>query len=134
MDGKTILRFVRFLAVGGLGAVAYVLFSYLLTLAGTRPWIASVVVYSCLIPIVYVAHRRFVFESERAHTTAFPRYVAIQLLSLSLSVVVPWAFEAYGIHPVIAFLSVAIGAALTSYVLQSRWAFAQDRQGPDSDR
>jgi putative flippase GtrA len=122
------IRFLKFLAVGGSGAVGYILGSYILTVMGMRAWIASFVVYVCLISIVYFVQRKFVFESGVVHSKSFPRYVAVQLIGLFLSAVLPFFMETIGINPLVSFVSVAFVAACASYVLQLRWVFRDDRQ------
>lgn len=122
---KIVLRFVKFLFVGGFGASCYVAGSYILTTAGMRAWIASFIVYASLIPVMYLLQKRFVFGSAGPHSKSFPRYLIIQLIGLILSVALPFSFNMFNISPTIAFVCVVFFVTLTNYALQSRWAFSK---------
>jgi putative flippase GtrA len=116
---------VKFLFAGGFGAASYVVGSYLLTAIGMEAWIASVVVYASLIPVVYYIQRRFVFESTRSHISSFPRYLMIQLFGLGLSAALPFVLGLLNIHPIISFVCVVVLITFANYALQLRWVFSR---------
>jgi putative flippase GtrA len=120
---KNLLRYFRFFLVGSLGACSYVVGSYILTSNGMKAWIASFIVYVCLVPIVYFTQRSFVFRSNTSHSKSFLRYLIIQMMGLGMSVVLPFHLSSIGVHPIVSFLSVALFNMFVSYALQSRWAF-----------
>lgn len=114
---------VKYMAVGGFGAVSYVVFSYIITNSGVRPWVSSFMVYCCLIPIIYLMQKIFVFRSHDSHRSAFPKYLFVQSLALFLSAALPFTFELLGIKPEMSFIVVVLFITIVNYVLQSRWAF-----------
>ncbi len=127
-DGRG-FQFIKFLAVGGFGAFGYIFLSSLISNFDLEPWTSSFIGYSCMIPVVYLMQRVFVFQSENSKVKSFIRYLAIQFLGLLLSVVLPYLLNFLNVLPIISFLTVSLLAALASYFLQLRWAFA-DAQKP----
>jgi len=128
---KTLLRLFRFLLVGGFGACCYIVGSYVLTTNGMEAWIASFIVYVCLVPIVYFIQRRIVFESNISHSKSFPRYLIIQLIGIELSVVMPFLLVKLNISPIISFFCVALLISVTNYALQLRWAFSRNSKNEE---
>ena len=125
------LHLIKYVAVGGFGAVSYVVFSYIITNSGVRPWVSSLMVYSCLIPIIYLMQKVFVFCSQDSHRSAFPKYLFVQSLALFLSAALPFGFELLGVEPEISFIVVVLFITMINYVLQSRWAFKKKRPKED---
>lgn len=117
------LRFLKFLAAGGFGSLSYVVFSYLFTSLGVRAWIASTVVYCCLIPLIYSIQKWFVFQSRNSHLSSFPKYFLIQLSGLFLSAAIPFALSSLNSNPAYSFIIVILCITPLNYFLQSRWAF-----------
>ena len=117
------LRLPKFLVVGGFGAFCYFIFSFLLTFIGLRPWIASSIVYICLIPIIYSIQKKFVFESDEGHLKSFSRYLAIQFIGIGLSGFMPFVLDEFGFDPMFSFVCVTLLIAFISYMLQMSWAF-----------
>lgn len=120
-------RIVRFLLVGGSGALGYVALSYLFFVLGLSQWVASSTAYLCLIPVVFLLQKHFVFQSNASGGRSFFRYVAIQAVSVLISAVIPALTARVGLHPLASYLLVAVSAASVSYLLQLRWAFAADQ-------
>ena len=120
-------RLSKFLLVGGVGAVAYIIGSTLLTFLGFDSWASSVTTYICLTPIIYSIQKKFVFKSNLTHGKSFPRYLAIQCIGISFAVVLPYVLGKFAIDPVISFICVVLLTALTNYSLQLIWAFGMDK-------
>lgn len=115
----------RFIIVGAAGAGAYVILSSVLHVLGLPAWIASLASYLFLLPTVYLAQRNITFESSGSHLSSFPKYVAIQIVGLTLSAVVPYQLEQSNQVPAtLAFGLAAIVIALVNFVLVKYWAFA----------
>jgi putative flippase GtrA len=121
----TSLRFFKFLLAGGLGATCYIVGSSILTFVGVDAWIASTIVYSCLVPIIYLIQKKFVFESVESHSRSFPRYLTIQLVGIGLSASIPFLLDKLKISQTISFVCVVLLITFTNYVLQLRWAFTK---------
>lgn len=124
MSDMHLSQFSRFLAVGAFGAACYVVGSYTLTIAGLDAWLSSCIVYTCLIPIIYLIQKSFAFKSNLSHAKSFPRYVVIQLIGICISTILPYIFSLLGIGPAASFLVVAVVITFTNYLLQLNWSFA----------
>jgi putative flippase GtrA len=117
-------RMVKFLVTGGLGAACYLLLSIVLTMLGVVTWIASLMVYGTLVPLIYIMQKKFVFESDTPHSVAFPKYLAIQILGISVSGLLPFILGGFSVAPGTSFVAVVAFITVTNYILQSRWAFS----------
>jgi putative flippase GtrA len=120
-------QIVKFFLTGGFGAGGYVIGSFALTNVGIKPWIASFVVYASFIPIIYLMQKKIVFESDRAHSESFPRYLTISLIGLGLSATLPLLFVNIDINPAISFIIVILFISLTNYFLQLYWVFSANK-------
>jgi len=115
-----------FLAVGAAGAGAYVALSTAFNAAGAAAWIASIAAYATTIPAVYLAQRNFTFQSRAPHLSSFPKYVASQLLGLTLAGILPYVVaQGIGLPPVVAFALVAVTIAAVNLFVLRFWAFAE---------
>lgn len=113
-----------FLAVGTLGAGLYVAFAAGLHRLGLATVPASAMGYGLCIPIVYLAQHSLAFRSDASHRSAFPRYVAVQMLGLSLAALLPAFFErGLGLPPAAVFAGVAVTTPACSFLLLRFWAF-----------
>lgn len=125
---KNSLRIFRFLLTGGFGAGLYIVGSFILTTNGMEAWIASFIVYACLVPVVYFIQKQFVFESGKSDSKSFPRYLVIQVIGLGLSAILPFLLAKINVSPIISFFFLALVISITNYVLQLRWAFSIDNK------
>lgn len=117
-----------FLAVGGTGALGFLLVSSAAVTAfqSIPAWLVSALCYAGFIVPVYLLHRRFSFQSQARHLRALPRYVTVQLCNLALATL--FSFVAYGVVglPTLAAATVVtvLTAGISFFVLRS-WAFAE---------
>jgi putative flippase GtrA len=128
MNGRSLfLRFrslSTFFIVGIAGAFAYVILSSVLTTIIGLAYIASIISYCVLIPIVYSAQRTFTFRSVANHRVVFPKYVATQLIGLSISGVLPYILRGIAQKsPIVVFVLVAMVVPIANFVLLRFWAF-----------
>ncbi|SEQ07229.1 GtrA-like protein [Devosia sp. YR412] len=129
-DAPLLAGLIAFLAVGGAGAVAFVLLSTVMIWlnSGAAEWLVNSACYAVLIVPVYLLHRRFSFQSDASHRQALPRYMAVQGMAVLLT-----ALFSYVIHGVFAFpthLSSVLVIGLTSgvnFMVLRGWAFARAR-------
>lgn len=119
-------QLVAFVAIGAAGAAGFVALSSLANqMTGAESWLVNALCYGLLIGPVYLAHRRFSFQSELPHSHALPRYIGVQLMAVAL--VMLFSFVVYAIlgmtSAVAATLVIALTAGLNFVVLRG-WAFA----------
>ncbi|QQR39826.1 GtrA family protein [Devosia rhizoryzae] len=117
---------VSFIAIGGGGALAFVLSSSLLIalLPWVDAWLVSSWCYAGFILPIYLLHRRFSFRSEAAHRDALPRYFAVQVLALVLASLFGQLF--HGVLGLPSLPAALLIVGLTSglnFVILKLWAF-----------
>ncbi|WP_417308238.1 methyltransferase domain-containing protein [Devosia sp.] len=125
-------RLLAFLAVGGTATLLYVILtSAVIGLkTGVPDWLLGAVCYALFIVPTYLAQRRLSFRSDARHQVAFPRYAAVQAVSLVLVAVLSFVFYSIlGIAPPLGALIVAGLAAGASFVLLQFWAFSSAPRG-----
>ena len=116
---------VTFTGVGVAGAAAYVALSTLLVTLGIAAWVASLVSYAVLIPVIYLAQRNFTFRSRVQHRSSFPKYFATQLLGLALAGVVPFFVVEDGrSSAILAFVLVVFLVPALTFILLRFWTFS----------
>lgn len=127
-QSQALLQLLSFLAVGGAGALSFTLVSTIAIAALSQypAWIVSACCYAAHIVPVYLLHRRFAFQATTtAHTTALPRYVAVQLCGIALAALFSWI--AYGVIGMPSILAALLVTGLTSgvnFVVLRLWAFS----------
>lgn len=127
--GGTIRKLVKFVWIGGLGAVLYSIMSTAAVWLGGDPQLSSLLSYSLLIPLIYGLQSRFSFASAAVHRTAFPRYVAVQAMALVLSFVLPRFIQSVqGTANAISFIVIAIIIGVLNFLALLLWAFATSRK------
>ena len=120
-------QLLSFIIVGALGALGFVALSSL-TIGlqfGAPSWIVSAGCYALMIMPVYLAHRRFSFQSEAPHRHALPRYVGVQLCGITLASL--FSFFCYGVLGMPTLFASLLVIGLTSgvnFVVLRLWAFA----------
>lgn len=123
-------QLAAFVAIGAAGAAGFVALSSLASLVtGAESSLVNALCYAALIGPVYLAHRRFSFQSELPHRRALPRYIGVQVMAMAL--IMLFSFVVYGIMGMTSVVAATLVIALTSglnFVVLRFWAFAQ--QGP----
>jgi putative flippase GtrA len=125
-ERSPLAEIAAFIMVGGSGAVAFVLLSTFVVGApwGPPKWLGSVFCYAVLILPVYLAHRRFTFDSDAPHRQALPRYAGVQMASLFLASL--FSYVVYGVLQLPTLPASLIVTGLTSavsFLILKLWAF-----------
>jgi putative flippase GtrA len=133
-DAATIRRLVRFTAVGLLAMAAYAVIVTALTVAGLRPaWLASGLAYALAAVWSYVGHRRFSFRSGAPHSVSGPRFALVTVTGQGLAVAIPALMtDLAGLPQLAATLAVCVVCPAASFLLNSRYVFADVRPAPDA--
>lgn len=124
-------QLVAFLAIGAAGAAGFVALSSIVSgIAGVQSWTINALCYAGLIGPVYLAHRRFSFQSDVPHLQALPRYICVQLLALSLVSLFSAVVYAIFAMPSVAAATLVIGlTSALNFVVLRGWAFAHQAPG-----
>lgn len=123
MIGK-IPSIVRFVVVGGAGALAFVAMATFLTWLGMQVWLAGALSYLVLVPPIYLAQHRVTFSSTTQHRHSLPRYAVVQVIGFMLAWALPLLTDRI-LPPPACFFLVAVCGALLSFALQKLWVFDQ---------
>lgn len=118
-------RVARFLLVGGLSTLAHYLVLGLLVegqVAGVLP--ATAAGYGVGALVNYLLNRRYTFRSDRAHSAAVPRFVAVWLAGLLATVLLMglWV-QGLGWHWLPAQALTTVLVLVLNYLGHARFAF-----------
>lgn len=125
---------IRFLLVGGASAFCYFLLTWVLQREfGMWAAPASGLAYVVTFGGTYILQKQYTFQSSVAHKRALPRYAFAQITSFFLTMIVVHAGTTYFKPKSTIFISLCatVFAACTSYLLSSRWAFANAEKDPE---
>lgn len=118
---------VSFLVIGTVAALAFIMVSSFAVGLGTRlpDWLVSALCYAAFVIPVYLAHRRFSFQSEARHAVAFPRYLMVQLSAICLVALFSHlCYTVLGIETGLASVVVLGLTAGVNFLVLRLWAFA----------
>lgn len=124
-------RLARFALVGAGANVLLFVLSYLFRTLGVPAFAAAAGGYAIAFVAAYVAQRCWTFASTASHSRLFPRYLAAQIICAALSGLVGHvSAELLALSPFWMSAAVTAIAGLTSYLLSSRWVFADEIERP----
>jgi putative flippase GtrA len=113
-----------FLVVGGFCASFYIGLAEVVHSSGLTPTAASVLAYVVCIPLGYLGHRAFTFQSTRSHRHAGLAYPAVQVIALTIAAAVTFvSTHIFRLPATATFFLAALAAASASYFLQKNWVF-----------
>lgn len=123
-----ILRFIRFVLVGGLASFSYAIFALVfITWLGADQVVASVVAYISAIPVSFFGQKFFTFKSGGAAGIEFLRFLPVQganlLLAASITAIFAHVLSAdpiYGIAAVMVIIPLFTYAAMSIVVFRAR--------------
>lgn len=118
-------QFGRFLFVGGFAtAVHYVILIFLVNGWGADAVAGSTAGFIVSATFNYLLNRRFTFNSEREHSTAFPRFIAVALGGLAINATVVWLLGSVaGFHYLFAQVVATLMALSWNFVCNRIWTF-----------
>lgn len=120
-------RFIRFVIVGGLSSLLYVLIViFMVEVAALSDSVAVVVAYLCATPLNYVLHRKVTFRSQGQVRKEIPRFLFIHGCNILLSLGGMEAATAYlGFPYWVGALSAAVIIPISSFILMQIWVFVE---------
>lgn len=133
--GAEFRRLFIFCVVGATLAVIYFFVAYAISSFGSlRPPVASGLAYFSMIPIAYLLHRVFTFQSKGQHKSALPRFVATSIIGFALSLLIPYlAVSALDSPAWLAYLAVCVIVPAFNFASMRIWVFvasARDHTAP----
>ena len=121
--------FIKYVAVGAAGAIAYVILTLTIAGLGIGATISSFASYAALIPVVYLAQHRAAFRSQNRHVSCFPKYLVTQFLGLTLSGLVPYlVVQKGGSPPILAYIIVVSVVTTVNFFILKFWVFTLDEK------
>ncbi|TAH43874.1 MAG: GtrA family protein [Betaproteobacteria bacterium] len=122
-----LVRFIRFAAVGAVGTLAH--YALLLTLVegfGASPLAGATAGFVLGAIVNYTLSRLLVFDTDRAHVEALPRFFAVATIGLAWTALLMKLFvDVLGLHYLVAQLVTTALLLLWHYAGNAVWTFRQ---------
>lgn len=124
-----LVRFVRFAAVGLVGTVAhYALLVALVEGGGVKPLPGSIAGFLLGALVNYTFSRRFVFDSDRSHVQALPRFMAVAGMGLCWNALLMYLLaDRIGLHYLLAQMLTTGLLLCWHYVGNAVWTFGRGK-------
>lgn len=124
-NSETAQTLLRFVIVGGLSTLTYLLVSIgLVKAAGARPSIASILAILCGFVVSYVGHHQFTFRMTGRHAVHLPRFGAMQAtIFFVLGSLSTFILEHHLADPTLTSLGIAAVWPPISFVVSRLWVF-----------
>lgn len=117
---------VRFVIAGVLTNIVYAVVLLLVRSLGADWWLAGTAAYLISLVANYGLQRHFTFRSVDSNTVNGWKYLVAQGLCLAINaLVVDLVAGRLGLHPLIAQGCSVLATLAISYLLMSRWVFAE---------
>jgi putative flippase GtrA len=123
-------RVIRY-GIAGVAAAAlqFSVLTACVELAGLRPFVATAIATCVVIVFSYFVNRRWIFETNRSHTSAFTRFVAASAFSLALNTGLMYLIvDVIGWHYWAGFAISAVIAPVTNFIINQKWAFRNENR------
>lgn len=123
-----------FVAVGAGGAAFYFFVAWAMHHMGLPPTPSSTIAYALSVFPTYFGQRWFTFGSSQPHSVALIRYLATQVIGLTVAGATTYvASSALGLPALGAFVWAGGLAASVTYFIQRGWVFPSVQKGANSD-
>ncbi len=125
-----LLRFARFIAVGGANTVLTFAVFVLLTGAGMVPMVSTVLAFVVGAVNSYLLNRRWTFDHAHGGLSIGARYAVVQVCGLGLNAAgVAFAVSAAGLAPTAGELVILPLVTASTFLLSRGWVFRAPRAG-----
>jgi putative flippase GtrA len=125
-------QFVRFALVGGFATTLH--YAILVVLVEGLRWppvAATSVGFAVSALGNYLLNRRFTFRSQRRHVEAAPRFAVVAVVGFFINAGVVWlAFDAAGLHYLVAQVLATLATLGWTFVGNRHWTFDHATPGP----
>lgn len=120
-----VVRFIRFAAVGAIGTLAhYALLLVMVEVLGTSPLAGAAAGFVLGAVVNYALSRMLVFDSDRTHVEALPRFFAVATIGLAWTAVLMKLFvDVLGLHYLVAQIITTALLLLWHYAGNALWTF-----------
>ena len=120
-----------FVFVGGSAALGYFVLACTLKYFGMAATMASAIAYLSFVPISYLGHRKFTFNSAGNAAVELPKFLVVAFLGIATGVLVPHLVtDVSGLPAWIGFALVCAVVPIVSYVSLRIWVFRQRQSEP----
>lgn len=120
-------RFLRFVIVGGLSSLLYVVFViFFVEVASLSDLTSVIVAYLCATPLNYIMHRKVTFRSRGQVRRELPRFLFIHTCNIGLSLGgMQAATTLLGFPYWVGAFSAAVIIPISSFILMQIWVFVE---------
>lgn len=128
MNTRTdLIRFLRFAAVGAVGTIAhYALLLVMVEVLGASPLAGAATGFMLGAAVNYSLSRLLVFDSDRTHVEAIPRFLLVAAIGLALTALLMTLFvDLFGLHYLLAQLVTTALLLLWHYAGNALWTFSR---------
>jgi putative flippase GtrA len=118
-------HFLRYITAGSMAvSVQFALLTVCVEMAGILPTMSSAIGYICGASTNYVLQYYFTFRATGQHLRTFLIYVAVNLFTLCINLVIFWLLtNAFGIWYVISQAVAVCVVVFVNFYIHRRWTF-----------
>jgi putative flippase GtrA len=127
---QSVLRFLRFVAAGGIATLVTFVCSYAFLNLGAQPWISNLSAFAIAFVVGYTLQRFWTFGARHAHGRALPRYLILQIGVALLTALVGQVGGHFGAPHIVIALGSAIFSGGLCFAGTSLWVFADSAAEP----
>jgi putative flippase GtrA len=123
------LRVFRFVISGAIAATQYSLMLAMLVHCGLSHWLAGIISYVSAMPISFLLHKFFTFESRAKPAKELPRFLATSGIGAALASLLPHLLsQSTRLSITEIGLVTSLVTPTATYALMSIWVFKQASQ------
>ena len=114
----------RFLLIGVVATCLYTVVALCLSASGLSVALASLAAYLIAAPFSYVGHKYFTFGSDRAHRFEAPRFIAVTVVGITVSLVMPAIMSGrLGLPVQVSIVLTSLLIPIANYLVLRGWVF-----------
>ena len=122
---------LRFCITGLTTAVIYLTICYLLVkISKTSAEIAGFIGFVAILPINYLLHKLWSFESKRFHRETAPKFLVVIVLGIIINSTAIHIFVTFGLHFLIAQVFAMSVVIIWNFGMFKWWVFPQNSSAP----
>jgi putative flippase GtrA len=122
----TLAQFLRFAAGGAVGTACHYVTLVLWVEAFGGAVVTGTLAGFCAGALVnYLIARRFVFDSDRPHGAALPRFALVAVAGAAINTVIVALLHGAGLHYLLAQIVATLVVLAWNFAVNRRWTFAR---------
>ncbi len=120
----TLVQFLKFAAAGAVGTVCHYATLVLWVEVLALPVVAGALAGFCVGALVnYLLARRFVFDSDRPHGSALPRFAVVATAGAAINTGIVALLYGGGVHYLVAQAVATVAVLACNFIANRHWTF-----------